>query len=370
MLNRLIVLQQRVVEFLKKYPKQLDALILIIWFVIGSNFFMFFKVAGFSQSCLDSWYNDLGFHFGLPTLAGLLIGGCTLFFEFNSSRFIQYRRLTQLFLRLIIGSITVTLCILIVHFGALIFINDLCLIEATLTTQKFIKTDIFFSIFAYLMFLGFVLQFFREMGNRFGHGIIINYMIGTYQQPTVVERTVMFIDLNHSTTISEELGHIKYSRLINKCFHLLSEVMVNYDAEIYQYVGDEVVLTWDNSRLKHKSNPVRLFYAFEKKILGEKEEFLQKFKVLPTFKASINTGSVVMSEVGSTGHKEIAYHGDVLNTCSRLLELSKKYQQPLLCTSDFFTELNDEKVISQLLDKVRLRGKSEDVSVYGLKLKY
>ena len=52
------------------------------------------------------------------------------------------------------------------------------------------------------------------------------------------------MDLNASTTIAEKLGHIKYSEFIRDSFQDINLIVSSFNAEIYQYVGDEIVLTW------------------------------------------------------------------------------------------------------------------------------
>ena len=55
----------------------------------------------------------------------------------------------------------------------------------------------------------------------------------------------MFLDMKSSTTIAEQLGHVRFYTLLNELFHEISQPVLQTKAEIYQYVGDEVVLTWE-----------------------------------------------------------------------------------------------------------------------------
>ena len=52
----------------------------------------------------------------------------------------------------------------------------------------------------------------------------------------------MFLDMRSSTTIAEKLGHERFYALLNELFHEISQPVLQTKAEIYQYVGDEVVL--------------------------------------------------------------------------------------------------------------------------------
>lgn len=50
---------------------------------------------------------------------------------------------------------------------------------------------------------------------------------GRFCTPTAEERNFMFLDLQASTTLAEQLGHIKYSMLIQDCFNDLGVVVEN-----------------------------------------------------------------------------------------------------------------------------------------------
>ena len=85
----------------------------------------------------------------------------------------------------------------------------------------------------FVTFLGlFILQF----SDKFGQGILLNFVMGN--------RIFLFMDLKDSTSIAEKLGHVKYSRLLQDCYYELTEVVTKHSAQICQYVGDEVVLSW------------------------------------------------------------------------------------------------------------------------------
>ncbi len=54
----------------------------------------------------------------------------------------------------------------------------------------------------------------------------------------------MFMDLKSSTSIAEKLGHIKYSSFIRDSFMDINYQLGAFNARVYQYVGDEIVLIW------------------------------------------------------------------------------------------------------------------------------
>lgn len=75
-------------------------------------------------------------------------------------------------------------------------------------------------------------------------------------------------------------------------------------------------------------------------------------------------GAVTATEVGDI-KREIAYHGNPLNTAARLLELSKEYGQRLMISGKMKAEIsNSSEFIIEHHGEVRLRGKTEEIAIY------
>ncbi len=75
----------------------------------------------------------------------------------------------------------------------------------------------------------------------------------------------MFLDLKDSRTIAEKLRHFKYSQLIQDCFYDLNKVVLKHNIEMYQYIGDDMVLNWPYEKALANSNCVNLFFVFQQK---------------------------------------------------------------------------------------------------------
>ena len=54
----------------------------------------------------------------------------------------------------------------------------------------------------------------------------------------------MFLDLNNSTAIAERLGPLRFNDFKNDFFHDIAQPVLETRGRIYQYVGDEAVVTW------------------------------------------------------------------------------------------------------------------------------
>jgi len=212
------------------------------------------------------------------------------------------------------------------------------------------------------------INFALEIERLVGPGNLWRLLIGSYRRPREEERIFLFMDLKGSTTIAEKLGHRLYSQLLQECYQDLTQMVIRYEAAIYQYVGDEVVLSWlckDHEERKRAS--VNAFFAYQRALNSKKEVYKLRFGIVPVFRGSIDAGIVTVIEVGDV-KRGLAYHGDVLNTAARLLELCKKRDTELVVSHAVgaVVELDTEVYVGWHA-KVSLRGKQERIEAYSLK---
>lgn len=107
------------------------------------------------------------------------------------------------------------------------------------------------------------------------------------------------------------MGHKQYSNLIRDCFLDINHVSVKYNAEIYQYVGDETVLSWLMNDHSNPENSINFYFATKDNFLTRKDYYLKEYGIMPEFRAGLHQGVVTCVEAGDI-KREIAYHGDPL----------------------------------------------------------
>ena len=218
-------------------------------------------------------------------------------------------------------------------------------------------------IFCFLV--GFLIEFIEEMDKKFGPGNLLKMLSGKFYRPKQEERVFMFLDMRSSTTVAEWLGHIRYSKLIQDCFKDIS-VVVAHNAQIYQYVGDEAVLTWPKKKGFDNANCIRAYFAFTERLESKKEYYIKNYGVLPEFKAGVHSGVVTVAEVGEI-KREIAYHGDTINTAARIQAQCNSYKENLLVSEDVINILDSEAEWN-IEEKgiVILKGKTNKVKIYSI----
>lgn len=221
-----------------------------------------------------------------------------------------------------------------------------------------------FMIYSFLM--GFLITFVRSVHKKFGTRVFINTLLGKYQEPSEEERIFMLIDLRNSTTLAEELGHFKYSNFLRDYYRLVSNCCEENRGEIYQIAGDGAFLTWPLKSCLKSPRPMLCFYDLQVCLERTQKNFLKRYGVAPTFKAAVHCGKVIVSEVGNFG-SEIAYHGDVLNTTSRLESLCAKIGQEFIASEEFINKISSVKdFLPQKQGFFELKGKKKTISVYSL----
>jgi len=162
-----------------------------------------------------------------------------------------------------------------------------------------------------------VIIFFRQLDRLLGPGVLLRYLTGRYHRPRRERRIFMFVDLTGSTALSERLSLEAYYGLVNDFFRDVSAPVLDSRGEIYEYVGDEVVITWKHEAGIQDAHCVRAYFEIERAVWAHSERYLARYGVVPEFKASLHSGEVITAEMGDL-KKEIVFNGDVLNVAARI----------------------------------------------------
>ena len=218
----------------------------------------------------------------------------------------------------------------------------------------------------YMLGLSFLIGLALEVDRKLGPGKLQKLALGKFYRPSEDYRVFMFVDLVGSTAYAEQLGSARYSRLIQDCFHDIS-VVSKHGGEIYQYVGDEAVITWSATRGLHDLRVIDAFFAYRSALEGRREYYLSEYGRFPQFRAGAHIGKVMVAEVGII-KSEISYHGDTVNTAARIQGLSKKLQAELLVSDELLLALGGLSTAyhAKALGSQSVKGKSRAVIVHSI----
>ncbi|WP_257668993.1 adenylate/guanylate cyclase domain-containing protein [Parapedobacter tibetensis] len=216
-------------------------------------------------------------------------------------------------------------------------------------------------------FIVAVTQLLMQMNSKFGPDTFWNIIKGKYNTPKREERIFMFLDINSSTAIAERLGNEAYHALLKDFFADITDPILENNGNIYQYVGDEVVVVWKFRAGIENIQCLKCFFALKKDIEEKKDKYIGRYGLIPSFKAGIHCGEMVAGEIGII-KRDITYSGDVLNTTSRILGECKSFNEELIVSSDLLAILDYEKdFISRQLGVIKLRGKQQEILLMAIK---
>ena len=154
--------------------------------------------------------------------------------------------------------------------------------------------------------------------------------------------------------------------MLYSCIALSETVATSCHAQIYQYVGDEIVTTWTVEKGKLPLYCIQFFFACEAKFKSRSAYYLKQYGQSPQFKAGLHMGKVMAVEVGEI-KRDIAYHGDTLNTTARIQSICNENNKYFLM-SGFVLENSDvEKYYNtESLGMMVLKGKKQAIEIISI----
>jgi adenylate cyclase len=209
-------------------------------------------------------------------------------------------------------------------------------------------------------------QFVMQMNRLIGANVLGYFAAGTYHQPKTEERIFLFLDLEGSTQLAERLGSDAYFELLRRFVDDLTDPVIEAEGEIYQYAGDEVVVTWPLAAGVRDANCVRCFFAIRAALVRQAARYERDFGAVPRFRGGLHGGPVTAGELGDL-RRQIVFVGDILNTAARLEEYAKRMGLDLVASGALVERLAlPPGVEATRCGELALRGKEAPVAAYGL----
>ena len=207
---------------------------------------------------------------------------------------------------------------------------------------------------------------FLEVRHLHNPGDIRNFLLGRYRFPVEESRIFLFADLADSTSIAERLGDLMYSRFIGDCYRDVAEAILAWRGQVYQYVGDEVIISWPLEKGLADAACLQCFFAMTDLLASTRARYEQIYGVTPHFRAGLHGGSVVTTWVG-LAKTELAFHGDALNATSRIQGLCKQHSESCIVSATLMDRLTlPSHLRARSLGEAELRGKSEWMELFAI----
>ena len=336
----------------------------IIGWVIAASFWGVVRNYGVSADDIEdiSFQENVKLILLFAPIAGIFFGTVQIRFERYLLRRIPLWKLS--ILGILVNTLVTSVLLVMVYY----FFRVVIEFNEPTSFWRFISHPNASLLFFYSILVNFTLTSLHQVNLLLGKGNLWKFIRGDFYSPRVERRVFMFVDLKGSTSIAESLGHIMYSKFLQDCFYDL-RVVQSFDAEVYQYVGDEAVLSWRVKRKMDFSKCIKAFWAFQDQLEKRASNYQSKYGVVPQFKAGINLGEVTTAEVGEI-KKEIAYHGDTMNIAARIQDKCNDFDESLLMSEFFHTQLtSDEAFEVRLMGEELLRGKNKTVKIFAINKK-
>lgn len=285
--------------------------------------------------------------------AGMLSGSLLIFFLRERVRHKSFG------FAILVNSLIISL----VNFGIIVLIYRYLLPLNTSNLYFFLKT---LTLWFLVVFITIVALHVNE---KYGPGVLLKLLLGRYHKPREEERIFMFVDIKSSSMIAERLGHIRFFNLLNDFFRDVTAPVVYSHGEVYQYVGDEIVVSWTLENGLRDFNCLKCFYGMQEAIQKVRDRYQHKYGLVPEFKAGLHGGCVTTGEIGVI-KKDIVFSGDVLNTTARIQNKCNQFGVNILLSRYLLNKLQlppSDFSVSRV-GVIELKGKKQKLELFTLDL--
>ena len=178
------------------------------------------------------------------------------------------------------------------------------------------------------------------------------------------DMTVLFSDVRNFTTISEGLAPTELTALMNAYLTHMTVSIQEDRGTIDKYIGDAIMAFWGAPLKdeKHAEHALRSALAMQKKVKEIGPEFIKRGWPPLEIGIGLNCGQMNVGDMGSTFRRAYTVLGDAVNLAARLEGLTKEYGVGILVSENIVATVQD--IVYRELDRVRVKGKLEPISIY------
>jgi adenylate cyclase len=176
------------------------------------------------------------------------------------------------------------------------------------------------------------------------------------------EATVLFLDIEGFTSLSERLAPEDLVRTLNEFYAAVAQPLAQHDGVINQFQGDAILATFNAPRLNpdHAANAVRAAVAIQ--ALLKTQTFGDG--LLLRARIGINTGVVIHGLIGTPDRLGYTVIGDEVNIASRLEALNKEYGTSIIISEQTRLSAGLTAPECELLDEALVRGRTTPTRIY------
>lgn len=179
--------------------------------------------------------------------------------------------------------------------------------------------------------------------------------------------SVLFSDIRGFTTISEKLTPEELVHLLNEYLTAMTDIVFKYEGTLDKYMGDAIMAVFGApvDQPDHASRACQTALEMLNELSVLQKKWLEEGKPVLNIGVGINSGEMVVGNMGSQMRFDYTVMGDMVNLGSRLEGINKEYASNIII-SEFTYEAAKDSMCCRELDWVRVKGKKQPVKIYEL----
>lgn len=181
------------------------------------------------------------------------------------------------------------------------------------------------------------------------------------------EVTILFSDIRGFTTFSESHSPEEVLAHLNEYLGSMVDVIFKYEGTLDKFIGDAIMAVF-GSPLPHKDDParaVRTAWEMQCRLVNLNEKWLKEGKTPLKIGIGVNTGDVIVGNIGDVRRMEYTVIGDNVNLASRIEGLTKNFNCPIIISESTYEKVKDIAEVT-VLEAVTVKGKTKPVNIYEL----
>jgi adenylate cyclase len=180
------------------------------------------------------------------------------------------------------------------------------------------------------------------------------------------ELTVLFADVRGFTTFSEQLAPTELAALMNRYFSVMTDIVRAQRGTLDKYVGDALMAFWGAPLADpaHAQHAVEAAQAMQDALPALNEEFARRGWPPIRVTIGVNSGPMVVGDMGSRHRRAYTVLGDAVNVAARLQELSGKLECPVVIGETTRQALPRDWPCREI-ERVTVRGRSTAMTIYA-----
>ncbi len=181
------------------------------------------------------------------------------------------------------------------------------------------------------------------------------------------ELTIFFSDLEGFTTISEGLEPQELTQLLNEYLTDMTDIILESGGTLDKYEGDAIIAFWNApvDQPDHALRGCRASVLCQRKLTERRAEFEERFGATLHMRIGLNSGPVIVGNMGSNQRFDYTVLGDAANLAARLEGANKVFGTYLMISAATMEAVSDEMMARELGD-LRVVGRKQPVRVYEL----